>query len=137
MANKKYKDSVFSLLFEDKKNIIELYNVIEGTDYGLDTEIEVNTLEKALYFDRYNDLSFIINGRFVVLIEHQSSVNKNMALRALLYVARVYEKIIDSSAIYKRGLIKIPTPEFYVLYNGDDVLPPKHTLNLSDAFIEP
>ena len=137
MANREYKNSVFSLLFSDKKNIIELYNAIGGTEYDLDTEVEINTLEKALYFDRYNDLSFLIDGRFVVLIEHQSTINENMPLRALLYVARVYEKIIDSISIYSKTLIKIPTPEFYVLYNGDDKYPATQTLKLSDAFKVP
>ena len=37
---------------------------------------------------------------------------------------------------YSRRLLKIPTPEFYVFYNGEDPYPSNKTLKLSDAFIE-
>jgi len=136
LVNEKYRDSVFTLLFQDKENLIELYNAIEGTNYSLDTEIEINTLENALYLDRKNDISFLIDGRFVVLLEHQSTINENMPLRFLSYIARVYEKLIDNKSIYREKLLKIPTPEFYVLYNGKKEYPKKSILKLSDAFIE-
>ena len=135
-ANRTYKDSVFTRLFGNKENLIELYNAIEGTDYGEDTEIEINTLEDVLYMDRVNDISFTINGKFVILVEHQTTVNQNMPLRFLMYVARLYEKIIDNRSVYKEKLIKIPTPEFIVLYNGKDDIPEKQIMKLSDAFIE-
>ena len=80
-ANREYKDSVFSLYFSDKERLIELINAIEGTNYPTDTEVEINTIEEALYKDRKNDVSFIINGELVVLVEHQSTMNKNMHLR--------------------------------------------------------
>jgi len=135
-TNQQYNSSVFSLLFGEKEKLIELYNAIEGTSYGPDTKIEINTLERVLYMGRYNDISFTIEGRYVVLFEHQSSVNENMPLRALIYIGRIYEKIIDSQAIYKEKLIKIPAPEFYVLYNGVKEYPADSILKLSDAFLE-
>jgi hypothetical protein len=58
-----------------------------------------------------------------------------MPLRLLLYVAHVYEKIVDSNKLYRRELYKIPTPEFIVIYNGRDPYPDKKVLRLSDAFI--
>ena len=135
-ANKKYKDSVFTRLFSDKKNLIELYNAIENTNYSTDTDIQINTLEDVLFMDRVNDISFVIGGKFVVLVEHQTTVNYNMPLRFLMYIARLYEKMIDNKAIYRENLIKIPTPEFIVLYNGKKEQPEKQILKLSDAFIE-
>ncbi len=135
MVNNKYKDSVFTLLFKDKYKLIELYNAIEETNYTNNTDIEINTLEDVLFMNRVNDISFIIDGKFVVLIEHQSTINKNMPLRFLMYMARVYEKMVDNKAIYKQSLIKIPTPEFIVLYNGNQNQPEKQTLKLSDSFI--
>ena len=91
-TNQQYKSSVFSLLFGDKEKLLELYNAIEGTNYSPETEIEINTLERVLYMGRYNDISFTIGGKYVVLFEHQSSINENMALRALIYIGRIYEK---------------------------------------------
>lgn len=135
LANKKYKDSVFTRLFSDKKNLIELYNAIENTNYSANTDIQINTLEDVLFMDRVNDISFIIDGKFVVLAEHQTTVNYNMPLRFLMYIARLYEKMIDNKAIYRENLIKIPTPEFIVLYNGKKEQPENRMLRLSDAFI--
>ena len=51
-TNQQYNSSVFSLLFGEKEKLIELYNAIEGTSYGPDTKIEINTLEKALSVER-------------------------------------------------------------------------------------
>lgn len=133
--NKKYKDSVFIKLFSEKSKIIELYNAIKGTNYDLEkTKVNIITLENILFMERNNDLCFTIDDKFVVLIEHQSTINNNMPLRFLLYVAREYEKILDEDNIYKQKLIKIPTPEFIVLYNGEKNYPKEKSLKLSDAF---
>ncbi len=136
-ANQKNKDSVFTLLFKEKEKLIELYNAIEGTNYSSNTKIEINTLQNALFLDRINDLSFTIDGKLVILIEHQSTINENMPLRFLLYISRIYEKIISNKDIYRTSLIKIPTPEFIVLYNGEQragEFPDQMVLKLSDAF---
>ncbi|MDR1961506.1 MAG: Rpn family recombination-promoting nuclease/putative transposase, partial [Gracilibacteraceae bacterium] len=69
-----------------------------------------------------------------MLLEHQSSLNRNMPLRLLMYVARLYEKIIDSRSIYMDRLVTVPRPEFIVFYNGAEDLPDHSVLRLSDAF---
>jgi hypothetical protein len=135
-VNSSHKDSVFTALFSDKKRLLELYNAIEGTHYGDASRIELNTLQNVLFMDRLNDISFTLDGRLVVLIEHQSTINANMPLRFLLYIARVYEKLIQPKTIYRENLQKIPKPEFIVLYNGTAPYPDRHTQKLSDAFIE-
>ena len=134
-ANKKFKDSVFSMYFGDPKRLIELYNSIEGTSLPMDTPIEINTLDDALFKDRINDLSFVINGEIVVLVEHQSTLNENMPVRLLLYVARVYEKILSEDKIYKSKRIPLPTPRFVVLYNGLEPSEEYVEMSLSDSFI--
>jgi len=136
-TNRKYKSSVFTLLFGEKNNLLELYNAIENTNYGSDTDIWITTLEDALFMEQINDISFVIEGKFVVMIEHQSSMNPNMPLRMLLYIARVYEKIVSEDNLYGSKKIIIPNPEFIVLYNGDDECPDKKVLRLSDMFSEP
>lgn len=63
-----------------------------------------------------------------------------MPLRFLLYIGRLYEKLLDTENIYIRSLISIPTPEFIVLYNGQQNLcirrkkVKEKTLKLSNAF---
>jgi len=136
-ANRKYKDSVFSLYFSDPARLIELYNSVMGTNYPKDTPIEINTLEDVLFKDRVNDVSFMVNNELIVLIEHQSTINQNMPVRLLLYISRLYEKILGAKSIYKSNLIRIPTPRFIVLYNGLEESKEQASLKLSDAFLVP
>ena len=139
-TNRKYKDTVFRMLFNNKKEVLGLYNNLFDTEYTDESLIDIVTLEDVLFIPRKNDVAFMMNGRFVVLVEHQSTINENMPLRFLIYIARLYEKIIDADNIYRRKLIKIPAPEFVVLYNGIDDLKQdgkvvtELELNLSDAF---
>jgi hypothetical protein len=133
--NKKYKDTVFVSLFRDPSRLRELYNALAGTNYGKDTPLSINTLQDVLFMERRNDISFTIGDRLVVLIEHQSTVNLNMPLRFLLYIARLYEKLVDNQAIYREASIPIPLPEFYVAYNGNKRQSDYRELKLSDAFI--
>jgi predicted transposase YdaD len=67
-------------------------------------------------------------------MEHQSSLNPNMAIRLLFYAASVYKGLIDNSALYSSKKALLPRPEFFVLYNGEDELEDKTTLKLSDSF---
>jgi predicted transposase/invertase (TIGR01784 family) len=134
--NRQLKNSVFTKLFSSKEKLLELYGAIKGESYPADIEVEINTLQDVLFLDRINDISFTIGGRAVVLMEHQSTVNQNMPLRFLLYAARLYEKLLDSKDVYKKKLIKIPAPEFIVIYNGTEKFPENQTLRLSAAYQE-
>ena len=60
-ANKKYKDTVFRMLFSDKKNLLSLYNAVSGKSYTDSERLEIVTLENAIYMGMKNDLAFIIN----------------------------------------------------------------------------
>jgi predicted transposase/invertase (TIGR01784 family) len=133
-TNRKYKDSVFTKLFGEKETLLELYNAIENTNYGKDTEIQIATLDDVLYMEQMNDIAFLIDGKIVVLIEHQSTINPNMPLRMLSYVPRVYEKIIHSDKLYSTSEMKIARPEFIVLYNGKDDFPDRKTYRLSEMY---
>ncbi len=59
-----------------------------------------------------------------------------MPLRSAIYYGRTMEKLIDPKALYRRKEIPIPTPEFYVFYNGDEHCPPEEILKLSDLYLE-
>jgi hypothetical protein len=51
-----------------------------------------------------------------------------------MYLGREYERITKGKDLYREKLIKIPTPEFFVLYNGKDEFPDFKELRLSDSF---
>jgi predicted transposase/invertase (TIGR01784 family) len=133
-GNKEYKDNVFRLLFDDEVRSIELYNAIKGTNYKADT-VKMNTLQNPFFFgDLRNDISFTVEDKLIILLEHQSSVNPNMGLRFLLYIADLYEILIDKTELYKPVPMNIVNPEFYILYNGKEDYPEKFTVKLSDLF---
>jgi predicted transposase/invertase (TIGR01784 family) len=133
-TNKKYKSSVFSLLFSEPDLLRGLYCALDEVSLPPDAPVSINTLEDVLFKDLINDISFEIDGKLVVLVEHQSTINENMALRFLMYIGRIYEKITRGKNIYARKLIEIPVPEFFVLYNGVDPCPDQEICKLSDSF---
>jgi predicted transposase/invertase (TIGR01784 family) len=133
-VNTQYKDSVFSFLLSDPDTLRELYGAVAGIRLSPDVPITINTLEGVLYKTLLNDISFEIDKKLVVLVEQQSTINPNMAVRLLLYIARVYEKITAGKNIYGSKQLTIPQPEFIVFYNGKAPYPEKTRLKLSDAF---
>ena len=137
--NRRYKDSVFVDFFgEDKNskaNFLALYNALHRTELDTSTKLEPLRLEQVIYMAFRNDVACLVDGKIIVLVEHQSTVNANMPLRFLQYAARLYERIQNPSDRYLRRLKKIPTPEFYVFYNGEEDYPETATLRLSDAFM--
>ena len=137
--NRRYKDSVFVDFFGEDKNakahFLALYNALHGTELDASTELEPLRLEQVMYMAFRNDVAYLIDGKIIALVEHQSTINANMPLRFLQYAARLYERIQNPRDRYLRRLKKIPTPEFYVFYNGEDDYPKTTTLRLSDAFM--
>lgn len=133
VVQRNYKDTVFRMIFREKENLLSLYNALNGTDYTDVDELEITTLENAVYMNYKNDISFLFDFE-LLLYEHQSTYNPNMPLRDLLYVSRVLQSRIKGKNLYSQSLIRIPTPQFVVFYNGKDFQPEQQILYLSDAF---
>ncbi len=47
-GNREYKSDVFSMLMEDKRNALQVYNVLNGTDYTNPELVEIHTLDKGV-----------------------------------------------------------------------------------------
>ena len=133
--NREYKDSLFRLIFSEKKDLLDLYNALNGTSYSDPEELEVNTLEDAVYISIKNDISFLVGGT-LNLYEHQSTYNPNLPIRGLIYLAHLYEGYIEDGQInlYSSGLKKLPFLQYFVFYNGTKKAPDRSLLKLSDAF---
>ncbi len=134
-GNRNYKSSFFCMVFDRKKDLLELYNAVNGTNYQNADDLEVNTLDNVLYMTMKNDVSFVI-GCTMNLYEHQSSYNPNMPLRGLLYFARLFSKYAEQRKLnlYSSTLQKIPAPRYIVFYNGMKEETDRQVLKLSDAF---
>ena len=136
-VNRKYKDRLFRFLFRNKKDLLDLYNAVNGSNYDNPEALEIVTMEDVIFLKMKNDLSFMVANR-LNLYEHQSTYSPNMPLRGLIYLARQYEGLIakEQGNIYGSRLIVIPTPEFVIFYNGTKEQPDQMNLYLSDAFTE-
>ena len=134
-ANTKYKDSVFRDYFNDSARLLNLCNSLLDTDYK-ETDLEINTLDANFFSGLKNDISCKLGNHFLVLIEHQSSVNENMPFRCLSYVSELLNNLVPKNdVLYKKALIRFPSPKFFVFYDGDDSSEPvNRILKLSDSF---
>ncbi len=132
-TNRNYKDTVFRMLFSDRKNLLSLYNAVSGAHYEDPEMLEIVTLENAIYMGIKNDLAFIIDTD-LFLYEHQSTYNPNMPLRDLFYISSEYQKLVDKKSLYSSVLQKIPAPQFIVFYNGTEKKKDSWVNHLSEAF---
>lgn len=141
--NPKYKDQLFCTVFgkeKYKRYALALYNAVNKSHYTDPSELEIITLENVVYLGMKNDAAYLLAGD-VALYEHQSTVNPNMPLRGFMYMGELYGKILGTGLrnrrLYSSKLIKIPTPQYYVFYNGTEDFPEVEKYRLSDAFINP
>lgn len=131
--NRNHKDKVFRLLFNDRQNLLELYNCLNGTNYQSAEELTITTLDNAIFMKMKNDVSFIIDGN-ICLYEHQSSVCPNMPLRGLFYLTDLYKTMFGDIELSSSRKVKIPTPHYIVFYNGERDMEDISIQKLSDAF---
>ena len=134
VVHRAYKSRLFSMVYENPEELLVLYNAINGTNYTDSSELEINTLENAIYLSMKNDVSFLIDMR-LELYEHQSTFNPNLPLCDLMYVMDLYSAFVRNMNIYGTKALSIPTPHFIVFYNGKEERPEKMELKLSDLYM--
>ena len=132
-VTRNHKDNVFCMLYRDKKNLLSLYNAINGTSYDDETKLEVVTLEGAFCLKVKNDAAFVVDSR-LNLYEQQANANPNMPLRDLYYVAEELKRIAPPNTLHRSTKVKIPAPRFVVFYNGVSKQQERQIYKLSDLF---
>lgn len=134
-VNRNVKDRLFRILFREKRDLLSLYNAVNGTSYEDPEALEVNTLEDAVFVGMKNDISFII-GDIMSVYEHQSTLNPNIPLRGLFYVTDLYRGYLEQHniSLHQSTKIKLPCPQFLVFYNGTHKASDRFTMKLSEAF---
>lgn len=128
-----FKDSLFRLIFREKEYLLSLYNAVNGTAYTNAEELEIVTLENAIYMNMKNDLAFVLDF-YLNIYEHQSTFSPNMPLRDLFYISKELQSQVESDELYRTVPVKIPTPRFIVFYNGTLEQPECRQLRLSDLY---
>jgi len=134
--NREYKDTLFSLLFNNEDAMRELFNALTGSNYGPETPVTITTLQDVFYQGVKNDVSFLMAHIVMIVMEHQSTANPNMPIRFMMYVGRLYQDRIDNRDFHKSRQVKLARPLLAVLFNGKlDVKEDVWELKLSDAFL--
>ena len=132
-VSRTYKARLFEMIFSDKKELLDLYNAVNQTNYTDSDALEINTLENAIYLSMHNDISFVIDSR-LSLYEHQSTYSPNLPLRYLMYISDLYSAMTKDKNLYGSKVVEIPPPRFLIFYNGVEERPEREILKLSDAF---
>jgi len=138
-AKRTAKNSVFLDLFQDKKNLLELYKTLhpEDTDATEDT-LDIVTIDNVLTDNLYNDLGIMVgSNRLLLLLEAQANWTVNILIRILLYLAQSYHEYFErtSQSLYKSKKVKMPKPELYVIFTGNKGRKPD-TISLSKEFFD-
>ena len=132
-VNRIYKDRLYKMIFNDKSELLKLYNAINGTHYDDPAMLTITTLDNAIYMTMENDLSFIIDMR-LAHYEQQSTVNPNLPLRFLMYITDIYSAYTKDMNIYGSKKVQIPLPSFVIFYNGVKSQPDRTEFLLSELF---
>ena len=111
-----YRDSLFRDIFNNADRLPEIYEALLGVRTTA-SDITLATINETLFSGIKNDVGFIVGSQHVLLTEHQSTINANMPLRMLMYLAEIYRRYVDADAVYRKRLIPLPAPKFYVFYN--------------------
>ena len=139
MTNPKVRDTLFCRYMGTQEHLMAFFNAAKGTSLTDPSKISINTLSGSFYSSIKNDISFMLDTLIMMLIEHQTTINPNMPIRMLEYVAELLRRYMEPEKrkIYGTELIKLPAPEFYVFYDGNDTSFEHQILRLSDAFQSP
>lgn len=140
-GNREHKDTLFRKIFgikEHKKYLLSLYNALNHSAYTNEEDLQLVTLDDVLFVSMKNDVAFLLDCE-MHLYEHQSTINLNMPLRGFMYTAKLWQNWIKQNErnIYRKKLVKIPTPHYTVFYNGTEETEDRYELHLSDAFEKP
>jgi hypothetical protein len=136
-AKRTTKNSVFLNLFGDKKYLLQLYQTLHPEDAdATEDDLDIVTIENILTDNLYNDLGIIAHGdKLLLLLEAQSTWTENVLVRILIYLAQSYHEycIKTSQSLYKNKKVKIPKPELFIIYTGNQGRKPE-VLSLSEEF---
>ena len=112
-------------MFSDVNNVLKLYKELHPEDEIVTKEdIVVKTLETVFINSLYNDLGFLVNkgssSKLIMLVEAQSTWNKNMTLRMLFYLSETYRHYLRNTGqnVHLTTKVTLPVPELYIVYTG-------------------
>lgn len=115
------KDSVFRHLFSDPRYGLQLYRVLHPEDTeATEKDITYLTIIREITNGIRSDLGMYIGGRYLILIEAQTTWSVNILVRMFIYLAETWKNYIarEELDVFSSRELNLPVPEFYVVYTG-------------------
>lgn len=133
---RQYQDTVFRAYMNDVDRLRDVAGALHGRTYASVERVRIVTLDGTFLSQMKNDISFLLAGRHLVFMEHQSTLNQNMPLRCLYYICEQLRQYIPAKSLYQNKQIPLPRPEFHVFYTGSKDTLDTEQMRLSDAYME-
>ena len=133
---RQYQDTVFRAYMNDADRLRDVAGALHGRTYTSVERVRIVTLDGTFLSQMKNDISFLLAGRHLVFMEHQSTLNQNMPLRCLYYICEQLRQYIPAKSLYQNKQIPLPRPEFHVFYTGSKDTLETEQMRLSDAYME-
>ena len=108
------KDSVFRHIFLKPKYALQLYRVLHPEDTEVaEEDISYLTLVREITDGIRNDLGLYIRGRYLILIEAQSTWSVNILVRLFIYLAETWKNHIVRNGldVFSSKAVDLPVPE--------------------------
>ena len=133
---RQYQDTVFRAYMNDADRLRDVAGALHGRTYTSVERVRIVTLDGTFLSQMKNDISFLLAGRHLVFMEHQSTLNQNMPLRCLYYICEQLRQYIPAKSLYQNKQIPLPRPDFHVFYTGSKDTLDTEQMRLSDAYME-
>ena len=98
--NRNHKDVLFRFIFKNPKDLLSLYNALNGTDYTDVFDLTVTTLEDIVYMSYKNDISFILGSEchFLSIRAHLIQTCRSVDCFIFqVFIKNMWLKIISTS----------------------------------------
>lgn len=129
-------DTAFCSLFRNPQYQLEAYKEIHPEDTKVTVKDIKNVTLNSIFLDgMYNDLGFTVGDRSIMLFEEQTNWSRNLTVRALMYAGETYNRYLYNTKqdYYTDKPVKLPKPEFYMLYTGEKKYKKKE-LSLAETY---
>lgn len=116
------RDSVFRHLFLEPKYALQLYRILHPEDTtATEADISYLTITKEITNGIRNDLGMYIGGKFLIMIEAQTTWSENIVIRIFIYLAEIWKNYIAQNGldVFSSKDLNLPIPELYVVYTGE------------------
>lgn len=125
---------VFPMLYKSNRELLELYNALNNSEYAVEGELTVQTKENVFFLQMKDDRSFLVEYN-TGLCDQMIYYSPNIALRGFLRMVDFYRRLVNNTQLYGYQQIKIPAPQYVVLYNGSRMDCPEFVQTLSEAYV--